>query len=205
MNKKVVTTDEQQLIIDEPGNIVITARPGSGKTFTIVEKIKLISNELLDYQGVIAISFTRKASEELQIRCKIMNIAKKCSFFGTIDKFYISQIICPFAKHITNSNKKLEVRDKIDNFPEYKGLEEIRNGITEETKKLLIQSLKDGNIFLEITGETAKFIFDMVDDCKMYIKARYKYIFIDEYQDCGDIQHQIFLELVKLGLVGIAV
>ena len=148
MNKKVVTTDEQQLIIDEPGNIVITARPGSGKTFTIVEKIKLISNELLDYQGVIAISFTRKASEELQIRCKIMNIAKKCSFFGTIDKFYISQIICPFAKHITNSNKKLEVRDKIDNFPEYKGLEEIRNGITEETKKLLIQSLKDGNIFL---------------------------------------------------------
>ena len=77
-----------------------------------------------------------------------MNIAKKCSFFGTIDKFYISQIICPFAKHITNSNKKLEVRDKIDNFPEYKGLEEIRNGITEETKKLLIQSLKDGNIFL---------------------------------------------------------
>ena len=205
MNKKVVTTDEQQLIIDEAGNIVITARPGSGKTFTIVEKIKLISNELLDYQGVIAISFTRKASEELQIRCKIMNIAKKCSFFGTIDKFYISQIICPFAKHITNSNKKLEVRDKIDNFPEYKGLEEIRNGITEETKKLLIQSLKDGNIFLEITGETAKFIFDMVDDCKMYIKARYKYIFIDEYQDCGDIQHQIFLELVKLGLVGIAV
>ncbi|XZK75503.1 UvrD-helicase domain-containing protein [Clostridium perfringens] len=205
MNKKVVPTDEQQLIIDEPGNVVITARPGSGKTFTIVEKIKLISNELLDYQGVIAISFTRKASEELQIRCKRMNIAKKCSFFGTIDKFYISQIICPFAKHITNSNKKLEVRDKIDNFPEYKGLEEIRNGITEETKKLLIQSLKEGNIFLEISGETAKFIFDTVNDCKSYIKARYKYIFIDEYQDCGDIQHQIFLELVKLGLVGIAV
>ena len=45
----------------------------------------------------------------------------------------------------------------------------------------------------------------MVDDCKRYIKARYKYIFIDEYQDCGYIQHQIFLDLVKLGLVGVAV
>lgn len=205
MIKKAVPTNEQQLIINESGNIVITARPGSGKTFTIVEKIKLISNELLDYQGVIAISFTKKASEELQIRCKRMNIPRKCSFFGTLDKFYISQIICPFAKHITNSNKKLEVRDKIDNYPEYKGLEEIGNGITDKIKKLLIQSLKEGHIFLEISGETAKFIFDMVDDCKLYIKSRYKYIFIDEYQDCGDIQHQIFLELVKLGLVGIAV
>ncbi|MGV1062735.1 UvrD-helicase domain-containing protein [Clostridium perfringens] len=205
MLKESVPTSEQQAIIDEPGNIVITARPGSGKTFTIVEKIKLISKELLDYQGVIAISFTKKASEELQVRCKRMNIPKKCSFFGTLDKFYISQIICPFAKHITNSNKKLEVRDKISNYPEYKGLEKIKNGITDETKKLLIRSLKEGNIFLEISGETAKFIFDMVYDCKLYIKARYKYIFIDEYQDCGEIQHQIFLELVKLGLVGIAV
>lgn len=79
MIKKAVPTNEQQLIINESGNIVITARPGSGKTFTIVEKIKLISNELLDYQGVIAISFTKKASEELQIRCKRMNIPRKCS------------------------------------------------------------------------------------------------------------------------------
>ena len=81
MIKKAVPTNEQQLIINESGNIVITARPGSGKTVTIVEKIKLISNELLDYQGVIAISFTKKASEELQIRCKRMNIPRKCSFF----------------------------------------------------------------------------------------------------------------------------
>lgn len=134
-----------------------------------------------------------------------MNIPKKSSFFGTLDKFYISQIICPFAKHITCSNIKLEVRGKIDNYPQYKGLEKIKNGITDDIKNILINSLKEGNIFLEITGETAKFILDTVDDCKLYIKARYKYIFIDEYQDCGDIQHKIFLELIKLGLVGIAV
>lgn len=205
MLSEAVATSEQQAIIDECGNVVVTARPGSGKTFTIVEKIKIISEKLLDYQGVIAISFTKKASEELQGRCKKKNIPKKCSFFGTIDKFYISQIISPFASHITNSSKKLEVRDKIESYPEYKGLEGIKNGITEERKELLIKALKEGHIFLEISGETAKFIFDMVDDCKRYIKARYKYIFIDEYQDCGEIQHQIFLDLIDLGLVGIAV
>lgn len=205
MNKDVIPSEEQQKIIDEPGNIVITARPGSGKTFTIVEKIKNISDDLLDYQGVIAISFTKKASEELRIRCKKNNIPRKASFFGTLDKFYISQIICPFAKHITNSNKNLEVRDKIDDYPEYKGLEKIKDGMTKDTEMMLIQSLREGYIFLEISGETAKFIFDMVEDCRLYIKSRYKYIFIDEYQDCGDIQHQIFLSLVNLGLFGIAV
>ena len=150
MLKEAVPTIEQQAIIYEPGSIVITARPGSGKTFTIIEKIKLISEELLDYQGVIAISFTKKSSEELQVRCKKMNIPKKCSFFGTLDKFYISQIICPFAKHITNSNEKLEISDRIEDYPEYKGLEEIRNGVTDKIKELLIQSLKEGHIFLEI-------------------------------------------------------
>lgn len=198
-------TSEQQEIINAEGNIVITAKPGSGKTFTIVEKIKLISESLLDYEGVIAISFTRKASQELQTRCKKLNILQKGSFFGTIDSFYINQIIVPFAKHITNSNTKLEVKDSVSNYPGYKGLEKIKEGISEEIKDILIQSLREGNIFLDIAGETAKFILDEVPDCKLYVKARYRYIFIDEYQDCGDIQHKIFLKLVDLGLIGIAV
>lgn len=204
MNKSKPTV-EQQEIINSKGNIVITARPGSGKTFTIVEKIKLISESLLDYEGVVAISFTRKASQELQKRCKKLNIPKKSSFFGTIDRFYISQIIMPFAKHITRSNANLEVRDSVSSYQEYRGLKKIKEGINEDIKEILIKSLREGNIFLDIAGETAKFILDAVPDCRLYLKSRYKYIFIDEYQDCGDIQHKIFLELVNLGLIGIAV
>lgn len=204
MNKNEPTA-EQQEIINAQGNIVITARPGSGKTFTIVEKIKLISESLLDYQGVVAISFTKKASQELQVRCKKLNIKKKNSFFGTIDSFYIRQIIIPFAKHITYSNTNLEVRQCVSEYKEYEGLEKIKDGIDDDIKDLLIKSLIEGNIFLDIAGETAKFILDEVDDCRLYIKARYKYIFIDEYQDCGHIQHEVFLGLVNLGLIGIAV
>lgn len=204
MNKNKPTT-EQQEIINASGNIVITARPGSGKTFTIVEKIKLISESLLDYQGVVAISFTRKASQELQTRCKKSNIYKKNSFFGTIDSFYISQIIIPFAKHITHSNTNLEVKECVSNYKEYEGLEKIKEGINEDIREILIKSLTEGNIFLDIAGETAKFILDEIPDCRLYIKSRYKYIFIDEYQDCGDIQHEIFLELIKIGLTGVAV
>lgn len=205
MNKYIIPNDEQQRIIDDDNNIVVTAKPGSGKTFTIVQKIKKISRDLYDYQGVIAISFTRKASEELQSRCKKENIEKKGSFYGTIDNFYIYQIISPFAKHITRSNIKLEIISDKEIFNKYKGLEKIKEGITESVKEVLIKSLKDGYIFLDICGETADFILNNVIECKNYIKARYTHIFIDEYQDCGEIQNKIFIELINIGLVGVAV
>ena len=147
MKKKKIPSKSQMKIINYPDNTVITARPGSGKTFTIVERIKLISDKLLDYQGVIAISFTKKASYELEHRCKELNVNKRQSFFGTIDRFYISQIICPFAKHITRSNVQLEVRDKLSDYSEYTDLEKIKVIFNDTLRKLLIQSLKDGHIF----------------------------------------------------------
>ncbi|KRF67559.1 hypothetical protein ASG99_14725 [Bacillus sp. Soil768D1] len=53
MTKAIQPSQEQNRIIEEPGNLVITAKPGSGKTFTIVEKISAISEHLMDYQGVM--------------------------------------------------------------------------------------------------------------------------------------------------------
>ena len=57
-------TQEQQMIIDYSRNTVVTAKPGSGKTYTVVEKIFKVLTSLPDYKGVIAISFTNKASDE---------------------------------------------------------------------------------------------------------------------------------------------
>ena len=39
-------TEEQQKIIDAAGNIVVIARPGSGKTYTIVKKIEKILEKI---------------------------------------------------------------------------------------------------------------------------------------------------------------
>ncbi|PGE39779.1 DNA helicase UvrD [Bacillus toyonensis] len=206
MGKTIQPSPEQQRIIEEQGNTVITAKPGSGKTFTIVEKISSISEDLLDYQGVIAISFTRKASQELELRCKRKGIDRKNHFFGTIDKFYISEIIIPFTKILTGKIIDLEVRDSIDDYPKYEQLKAIREDFRNEELLLLLEkTLVDGHIFLELCGETALYILNKVPECLLYLKARYTHVFIDEYQDCGEIQHSIFLKLVDKGIVGIAV
>lgn len=71
--------------------------------------------------------------------------------------------------------------------------------------ELLIDGLREGKIFLRYTGETALYILENVPGAIQYIKARFSHIIIDEYQDCGKIQDQIFIKLVESGLTGIAV
>ena len=90
-------TEQQKAILECRENLVVIAAPGSGKTFVLSEKIKNDIKELLDYQGIIAISYTNKASLELKNRSLANGISPKSSFFGTIDKFCIQDIIIPFG------------------------------------------------------------------------------------------------------------
>ncbi|USQ51773.1 UvrD-helicase domain-containing protein [Serratia marcescens] len=61
--------------------MVLTACPGSGKTTVIVNKVAKILSECKSYQGVIAISYTNKSSDELKKRCAKVVADTKSSFF----------------------------------------------------------------------------------------------------------------------------
>ena len=198
-------TEEQKHIIEHAGNIVVTARPGSGKTYTIVEKIAEVLPALPDYKGIIAISFTNKASDELKKRCKSRCSDTKQSFFGTIDKFYISQIIIPFACHITGSKAEYKVINSVEENSRYATLLNHKGNLSSSEYDLLVDGLREGMIFLKYTGETAMYILEKIPGTILYLKARYSHIIIDEYQDCGEIQDKIFTQLVENGLTGIAV
>lgn len=198
-------TQEQRNILDHQGNAVITARPGSGKTYTVVEKIAQVLEPLPDFKGVIAISFTNKASDELKSRCKRKGVKTKQSFFGTIDRFYISQIIIPFACHLTYTTPEYTVVSNIDELPQYASLSALSLRVNDTEAALLIQALSEGYIFLQKSGEIALYILKNVPGALRYIQARYSHIFIDEYQDCGAIQHAIFLMMTSAGLTGVAV
>ncbi len=87
---------EQEQAIDYMGDMVVVARPGSGKTSVLSRKVRCFVSELRPYQGIIAISFTNKASDELARRCKADAFDVKSSFFGTIDDFCLREIIFPF-------------------------------------------------------------------------------------------------------------
>ena len=51
----------------------------------------------------------------------------------------------------------------------------------------------------------ALFVLSNSTACQNYVNSRYSHVFIDEYQDSGVEQHELFLKLNDLGLVSVAV
>lgn len=198
-------SSEQRKIFKYKGNSVVIANPGSGKTFIVCEKIKSIVHELLEYEGVIAISYTNKASKELKDRLR--NVNTKSSYFNTLDTFLLMEIIYPFGQHVFGNVKcEFEIYDTNDMSCE--SANKVRKNVyyTEsEYYNDLGELFIKGIILLEKTSDLAIHIIDNSLACRMYLMARYKYIFIDEYQDCGEGQHSIFLKIVSLGINGVAV
>lgn len=205
-------TEQQRLIIDYDGNAVVIAAPGSGKTYVLSEKIKINLKTLLEHQGCIAISYTNKASNELKNRSLSNGENPMCSFFGTIDKFNLSEIIIPFGKHLFGIPKTEIKITKITSIPddEQENFNWFNRSLTlTEVSEVQLATLKsyflEGLIMIETIGILANYIFRNSIACQKYIKARYKYLYIDEYQDSGVEQHQIFLMIKALNIKAIAV
>ena len=97
---KFALSQEQRNAIACPDHMVVVARPGSGKTTVVAQKVRNCLSPMRPYQGIIAISYTNKASVELERRCKAEAFDVKRSFFGTIDDFCLREIIYPFARHV---------------------------------------------------------------------------------------------------------
>ncbi len=206
-------TDEQQKIIDCPRNIVVIANPGSGKTYTLSIKIKKILESLSSNKGIIAISYTNKASNELRQRSLSGGIDKKQSFFGTIDKFFISELIFPFlprlfgtfAGELSIQSYKEILKDRPEEYQIALKIEKLKNKPNDSQISFMDRYYKSGIIFLELLGALGCYVYENVKSSRLYLKAKYEYIIIDEFQDSGYFQYVLFCYLVDLGMTGIAV
>lgn len=204
-------SEEQHNAIECPGHMVVVARPGSGKTTVVAHKVRSCLSQMRPHQGIVAISFTNKASVELERRCKADAFDVKRSFFGTIDDFCLREIIYPFARQVMT----------VDSGARTAKLRELPPGVAGILPQLpyhaatvadtaaflpfLEAALLQGWIPLETVGMLACHVFDQSAACRRYFAARYRAIFIDEYQDSGYFQHELFLRLKVLGLTAVAV
>lgn len=211
VNKMKTPTKQQERIIQYDKNLVVLAKPGSGKTYTIAEKIKRELSNLLEFQGVIAISYTNKASDELRRRVVGSGVDEKNSFFGTISSFYISEIIYKFSDDVYEFfDTELEVISKSE---DNETIKQFCSKYNEETILSDFESFindyyglyKMRILPLEVIDYLALYILENSERCRNYIVSRFTHCFIDEYQDCGFIQNEIFLILMKLGVIGVAV
>ncbi|MGN4936424.1 UvrD-helicase domain-containing protein [Aeromonas rivipollensis] len=202
---------EQEQAIQFEGDMVVVARPGSGKTSVVSSKVRNFVSELRPYQGIIAISFTNKASDELERRCRAGAFDVKNSFFGTIDDFCLREIVFPFARQLMPVATNVKTA-KFQELPEavtcILPAIPIQNATVAnivDFLPFLHEALAQGFVPLETVGMLAHYVVEQSLACQKYLMARYRAVYIDEYQDSGYFQHQLFLKLKALGLTAVAV
>lgn len=84
----------------KPGNAVVIAGPGSGKTRVLAMKIaQLLRDEIAPPQGVACVTYTRMMARELERRIFSLGVRERPNVVvGTLHSFCLGHVVQPFAK-----------------------------------------------------------------------------------------------------------
>lgn len=207
-------------------NVLVVAAPGSGKTTVIINRIKYLVDEVGVYpSNIIVITFTKAAA--LNMKNRYINTFNKESspFFGTFHGLFYKILLREGANiniiegYITNKIIEGVLRKYSDEVNEDRVKEAVNNISLFKTSGENINDFKPSiakDIFMECYDAYDKYkkennLWDF-DDLTIKVlelfknnkriregyKRVFKYILVDEFQDCDDLQIE-FLKLMTEG------
>ncbi|HBM3951473.1 TPA: UvrD-helicase domain-containing protein, partial [Listeria innocua] len=152
----------QEEIINIPGNLIVRASAGTGKTFTMVQKIMKEIEENNSHKVIAAITFTIKAAQEIRKR---LSCDTSQLFIGTNNSFAIEEIIKPFMKDVYGTDYDIDMDadylKKVDTF------------------KQGLSVLKTTGILASYSNTQKNFIFELAYNiiaestaCKLYFVSK---------------------------------
>lgn len=181
------TRDE---VLEAEGNIVISASAGTGKTYTTIQRILKDSNENTGYKTFAAITFTRKAAKEIQVR---LGSSSFDSFVGTNDNFILYEIINPFMYDAYGDDYKKEIK------PDYSDSKRIR------TFEEGIDKIDSSDLMCKYFNKKNNFAFELAYNillnskaARRYLQSKYYRIYIDEYQDSDKDMNKLFMYICEI-------
>ncbi|MGK0467950.1 ATP-dependent helicase [Clostridium sp.] len=220
-------SEEQKVaVFFENRNLLVTAGPGSGKTVVIVNRIiYLINHKKINPRNIIVITFTRAAAINMKNRYVAINGSDRVPFFGTFHGLFY-KILKNYYGEITIINTlevykliKNVLMSYLDEVSDEKVKEVINNISVFKTSGDLMESFSPSidkgiftaayNIYEQYRKEKTLYDFDDLQiGCRnLFIKdytilqaykKLFKYVLIDEFQDCDSMQVEI-LKLINEG------
>ncbi len=203
---------------------LVVAPPGSGKTTVILGKVNnLICKEGIDCKNIIVITFTKAAAKSMENKYKENYSKKNVPFFGTFHGLFYRILIRIYKDiSIISSNAAFFIiKKQLETFSE-----DINENKIKEILNLI--SLKKSNIELDFSNTSEEIFnkcyktyedykrrnnlldfndlqnitYDILSNNKNildYYKRQFKYILVDEFQDC-DITQISFLKLINTNI-----
>lgn len=215
--------DEQKAAVDSPGDVFISACPGSGKTRVLIEKIKRELENLSSTKlRIIAITYTNRAADEIRERLEDNGITTEQVWCGTIHAFALDWILRPYSSYDDFLKKGFTVADEqhcrklLDSLKTKHGINVYKNIDTSigrdgnfveqsKQKKLLLTEycyalhdvkLIDFNAVLYLAYKVVTSNERIASTLGSIISL----LCIDEYQDTHDLQYGILSEIKKLAM-----
>ena len=214
--KKSLNDEQLEAVTSDARHIVVTAGPGTGKTFTLVTRIeRLLQETSADVQEIIAITFTNRAAEEMRERLSSLpGVDVEKLFIGTFHAFCLQLLrkddkeLAVVAEdqqdklvkrlfHFLSSEDLLAIKQGIGSYYNY-----IATGVGDSVEpevKVRVQAyLKEleKRQGIDLNGVIPQVVFRLKNNRDFFHKTTLglKYLFVDEFQDLNRNQY----ELVRL-------
>lgn len=216
-------SDEQRKAVEEQGNVILTACPGSGKTRVIIHKLahEVVKIPENSKKKIVALTFTVRASEEIFRRLNAMGISNNRIWSGTLHAFCLEWILKPYSSYLPELQNGYSIADEtfcsdlISSLKEKYGLRQIdpvnlrfnRDGSFTELMSIQKKLLTEYHEILK----TKKIIdFELILLYSYHLLSRFpkitqtlsnifKLICVDEYQDTQDLLYAIISSIVNAG------
>jgi DNA helicase II / ATP-dependent DNA helicase PcrA len=211
---------EQQDAVDYDGNVVVTACPGSGKTRVLTARVIRGLQELQSSrERVVALTFTNRAADEIQVRLDKEGIPTDHLWTGTIHSFALEWVLRPYAPYCGITKLGFSVADEfrsdqlLADLKEEYGLESFAEISTAYTRAGA--SLNEDDLLCEIFEQYKvrlhkRKLIDYDDilylayeilaknpEIAATIGSIVRVVCVDEVQDVQDLHFAILAEIAK--------
>lgn len=213
---------QQKVAVDQEGNVVVTACPGSGKTRVLTCRVIKGLEELSSPKHrVIALTFTNRATDEIQSRLDQLSISKDQLWAGTIHSFALEWILRPYAPYVPRLQRGFSIADEFLSDRILKELKKKfgcrsyfevnitrdRNGHTENPgvasdifqayqTRLQENKLLDYN---DVLYYAYRILID-IQEIPETLARIFRLICVDEIQDTQDLQYGILSAIFRASL-----
>ena len=202
--------DEQlQAVNSKSDRILCLAGAGAGKTFTFIERItKLVADGAIP-SSILALTFTNAAAAEMKARYEAKNVGKEIPEFRTFHSFCYS-ILCKDVNiraalgydnvpDIASEDQEKDIQEKAKtqcNITLSKEKLKTRKGLTQKEQfsvdlydKAVNRLMRSMNLitFDKLNNDVAD-LFASGHSATRFYKDKYRYIFVDEFQDTDGYQ-----------------
>lgn len=197
-------------------NILVVAAPGSGKTTVIINRVNYLVTELnVKVGNIIVITFTRAAADNMRSRYKNVFNRDIAPFFGTFHGLFykillregynisiieggiahriIKSVLAKYSDEVSED----KIKEVLNNISLYKtSLKKLEEFNPTLSKDIFIESYekyeeyKNKNGLWDFDDLSIK-VITLFKENKLILNKYlnlFKYVLVDEFQDCDDLQ-----------------